>query len=502
MALPAGLSALGTLQGVKGDTGALAFMTGEVVAPDAPFEVEMIGPQSNRGAHVKMPRGLPGLNGVPTDEAVATYAGTPGTALNGQLIADFAPTRAGVSAVQRFLKKLRRAASDVKMLVVGDSTGNETTEWVYLLCLDLAVKYPTHTVRWNLWNDTAKAYDTPVVMSTGTGPRVLDVFNLSVAGWTTSAPISAPFTPGIATIQPDLTLISMGHNEANVAVTNGDRGVLIGRYLALTESITAACPNTGMVVIAQNPSRADGNQAIRADVYERIASLRGYGFIDVHQHYVDAGTPSAWYADLVHPNATGEAEWAAVVAAHFVEAPEAAPLVRLPSSLLEPTENLLTNGDFASFAGATPSGWTNNGATVSKETGAGNFEAKHGYSVKVAPAGAAPGSISQAIGIPQTEALRGQWVTLAARVKIPNAVSGAGRISLSGAGTGLNSDVTSVQTIGGFTWIVLTTFVAFNAPNITVFLHGEVGSTGGGIAYFDRAILCRGMFPRDIALAA
>lgn len=76
MALPAGVTRLGTFKGDKGetgDTGTLAFATAESVPAGDSAAVEMLGPVSNRGAHFKIPRGLPGVNAVPADEAVAQY---------------------------------------------------------------------------------------------------------------------------------------------------------------------------------------------------------------------------------------------------------------------------------------------------------------------------------------------------------------------------------------------------------------------------------------------
>lgn len=72
MALPVGLAALGSFQGKegkKGDTGSLAFADGEVVGWDQPFDVEMIGPESNRGAYFKVPLPLPGPETVNNDDA-------------------------------------------------------------------------------------------------------------------------------------------------------------------------------------------------------------------------------------------------------------------------------------------------------------------------------------------------------------------------------------------------------------------------------------------------
>lgn len=80
MALPVGVTQLGAFKGAKGDkglTGSLAFATAETVPADQPASVEMVGPESNRGAHFEIPRGLPGVNAVANDEATATYIAAP-----------------------------------------------------------------------------------------------------------------------------------------------------------------------------------------------------------------------------------------------------------------------------------------------------------------------------------------------------------------------------------------------------------------------------------------
>lgn len=83
MALPAGVAKLGSFQGGKGDkgdTGTIAYATAETVPADQPADVVMVGSSANRGAAFKIPRGLPGVNAIPTDEAMATYLGAPDTA--------------------------------------------------------------------------------------------------------------------------------------------------------------------------------------------------------------------------------------------------------------------------------------------------------------------------------------------------------------------------------------------------------------------------------------
>lgn len=80
MALPPGVRKVTNIKGdrgekgSKGDTGSLAFATAESVPAEQPAAVQMTGPSSARGAHFQVPRGLPGVNAVPADEAVSVFA--------------------------------------------------------------------------------------------------------------------------------------------------------------------------------------------------------------------------------------------------------------------------------------------------------------------------------------------------------------------------------------------------------------------------------------------
>lgn len=76
MALPAGLNAMGTLKGAKGDTGTISYATAETIPAGAAPSVEMVGTEAERGAHFKIPAGAPGVNAVENDTAVAAYLGS------------------------------------------------------------------------------------------------------------------------------------------------------------------------------------------------------------------------------------------------------------------------------------------------------------------------------------------------------------------------------------------------------------------------------------------
>lgn len=64
---------------------------------------------------------------------------------------------------------LTAGTSSTALQVIGDSTGNETSEWPYLLTQYLATKYPAYTVKYWLWDDTITDFDPPTIIQTGTG---------------------------------------------------------------------------------------------------------------------------------------------------------------------------------------------------------------------------------------------------------------------------------------------------------------------------------------------
>ena len=56
----------------------------------------------------------------------------------------------------------------MSMLILGDSTGNETDEWCYLLAQAIAAKYPAYTTNYRVWDATSGQYESIANLSTGT----------------------------------------------------------------------------------------------------------------------------------------------------------------------------------------------------------------------------------------------------------------------------------------------------------------------------------------------
>jgi len=73
-------------------------------------------------------------------------------------IASFSTLKAG----------LAEGARSMAVQLLGDSTGNETTEWFYKFANAMRTNYPGWTVHYKLWDDAAQNYLATTVLQTGT----------------------------------------------------------------------------------------------------------------------------------------------------------------------------------------------------------------------------------------------------------------------------------------------------------------------------------------------
>lgn len=86
-----------------------------------------------------------------------------------------APTSQGLA-----LRMALKSTLPVVLIVQGDSTGNATDEWPYLLTEALAAAYPTRRVLHSFWNDTSHSYVTPTIVQAAT-EGYLDVTSANLA---------------------------------------------------------------------------------------------------------------------------------------------------------------------------------------------------------------------------------------------------------------------------------------------------------------------------------
>lgn len=429
-------------------------------------------------------------------EALVLGTAGAGPKTRAALSASYAGIASATLAAQPFLKKIKRAVEDPVLLFIGDSTMNDGPDWAHKLVETIAPDWPTHTFDTYIWNDTTHAYDAFDTVQTGTGARTVNVYLGCVPGWKFTDVLAPDFDTLVKAVDADLIVIGLGHNEA--LVTNDFRN----RYVTGVESLTAAHPAAEIICVAPNPRAVgDDQMAYKAQQIERICAQRGYGFVDAHQMFKDLGDYSGYMLDAIHPNPAGSLLTAALVARHFAYQPGAGPSGRSASTLLTPTEQLLSNGDFASVDGSNvPTDWTATDLTITLDTA--DFENPSGRSLLLTDAGAASVShIQQAL---PAELVAGQWVTLAARVKIASDQgASAGNIALgdsSGITTSLGESTDKGK--GGWRWETISRYFPVGVTAPYARLYADSSSVNSWAVRVDRAVCARGLWPRDLAFGS
>lgn len=194
------------------------------------------------------------------------------------------------------------------LAVFGDSTGNADDEWVYLLAAQLSAKYDRPVVIHD-WSVDANSYsgETPV----GDGSNApITIWNGSASGQSAGYSLSNFAT--IAPQQPDLAIVSHGHNETSVRQA-------IEEVDGLLRMVATAWPQRPAVALVLQSPRLDADAARQDQVVEALRARYTGGavsLIDVHAAFRSRPSlPDLLSADLLHPNAAGEQLWAETVEA-------------------------------------------------------------------------------------------------------------------------------------------------------------------------------------------
>lgn len=444
-----------------------------------------------------------------------------GTTAWSALVSPFAPSAGVLSSkgqTHKLLAKLYRGVDDAAILNVSDSTGVLTVRWLYMMTVRLAAMFPAYTVIYHLWDPTGlAAYDagtsgTPVTIHTGTGAHTLHVWNFAISGQKTPYGLGSLWPTAIVPTDPDLIFVNHGKNEGTYA--NGLAPFWSARMLALTESLTAQFPTAGLVLILQPPTVdpttriPDGDMAHKATAYEQVALARGYGTINVHDAFMATGNPGQYMkADGIHqtdstdvqvgPWGNGNAIWLAAVMQHMTfDVLAGGPRAQTPSTLTTSDVQHCPNGSFVAFAGALPDNWTASGATASKDVRVGYFESVNGYAVRIQATGAAASYLYQFV--PGIESLRGKWVTVSMRVRVPSASYGGsklpGRVGIYDGVTVMTA--TAVDAVDGFMWRSASMRVSTTAAYLRVYLYADTSANATADVTVDSVHLVLGQLPR------
>lgn len=441
------------------------------------------------------------------DQIIDNLKGRTDFAANGQYTA--------AANASRMINKLNRGIDSVNVLYVGDSTGNENIEHIYLEAQALGLEFPRYTVEYKMWNDTTRAYDASIVIQTGNvaSPPVLTYYNCSVSGFATFHFIGDRFPQAFETIaEPDAIFISHSHNMLDVTTPNL-RSNFKPNMLLLTEELSQIYPDAGVIVMSQNPSYTAGRetwQNIKATELQQLAARHGYGFIDVHQAFVDTGNAQAYTkSDNIHPTTTADAPapngsqlWAdTVLRALQYEGAVPSPAQR-PSYFVEPAKSLISNTEFADWVdGSPPTGWTLTLATAEKDTT--NFETGT-YGVKIT-ATATGTSFMQFSASPESLGIKGlvsgKIITVGIRIFVPatNTIAGVGVLvkDQTGSASQRRVDISSA-TRGRFHWLYATKRVTSPGTNLTIQISPQWSGTfdASHTMTVDRIRVIEGDLPR------
>lgn len=414
----------------------------------------------------------------PKDITASTGAGLIGSA-DGRTVQQKINAAPMLPQFQRAINRLGNANQNVNILLLGDSTGNEESEWYYLFAQAVRALYPAWTVTYSLWNPAGPSYAAESTLQTGTNGRTIKFWNASIAGTIANRLAGDNFTGAVVAPAPDLIFTSYGHNGGSVASNQLDY------YAALADQLRTALPEVPVVVIGQNPTLSDETMADKVGVLRAFAARNGYGFIDVHAAFKQAGVAlSSLLADSVHPNATGSALWRDTVLAAFQASRGASGGgTTTPSTLIRA---------WVSYQDMLE--WVPSFCTLSRDTT--NFETL-GHSTAVSCTGAQAAWITvTAISSSDIRAFRGKFVTLMVRMRVPagNVVT-SGRLDLTDA-AGTTSAI-GVPTGDGFITFTCTRRIDASATSLTARIYPSGEATANTIQ-ISRVTLASGLTPIDV----
>ena len=232
-------------------------------------------------------------------------------------------TNSDVTATPSELLDRLDSGQPAVITLLGDSTGNEPTEWFHALSVWLAGRYPEHRTTYRMWHDDRQAYDTAdeaTVLGAGaTSGPALTIYNASVPSKRAEYALDTTRFPKLTAHVSDLYVINYSHNEG-AATTYPDYATLTGRLLAKH-------PAAGLVPVLQNPEGAPGKttaqiaaHAERLQIIRTLAGENRWPVIDAYNAFrADPRSPATLVPDGVHPSPDGHAIWASVAQRMFLD---------------------------------------------------------------------------------------------------------------------------------------------------------------------------------------
>ena len=443
---------------------------------------------------------------VDTDKQVAVVHD--GTTVGGfpmakQSAVDAAITAAYAEAtnVSRIKQALAMQRKDLYVLMQGDSTGNEDTEWYRLMANALAPLYPAYTFKYRLWDNTSTTWGAAVTIQTGTGTKTITFYNGSFSGATPSYWTGSRNQYAYDGKDFDLIMTNYGLNVPDSWRNQAER---MAEYLY---TLNQQQPQAEILVTIQPPDYTNSTMldrsANRADAQRMVAGLYGCQVIDAYNLFINLvdtqGGTTPWYIDLIHPTPAGSEKWSELAAKVFqsnlsggataIFRPNAAP-------------SGLPNGNFASWLNGTnnvPTFWkVGGGATALRNTI--QYET-NGCSVRATGAGTGTGTLYlEADEIINRYKHYGD-IVVAARIYSQGTSGKSGTLyfahSVTTAYTEIqNSAGQPSESANGWRWAFLLIPKAFYAGKSN-FQLGVFSGIDGEFVSVDRIVICPTLRPNE-----
>ncbi len=380
---------------------------------------------------------------------------------------------------------------DVDIVFIGDSIGNETSEYVYLFAQALAEDHPTHTVNYALSNDGTASYPAPTQIAAGSGTHAINIWNASISGTRPVYLMGSKLGPAIVDTSPDLVVWCHGQNVYTAGLTSAH---FQGEFFACFDQVRSALPGVPTAIILQNPRRDDNNM-VDVIAAERAVSPFYGDVIDVYSEFIAQGKAGVLYADNVHPSSQGSAIYRDKTLAAW-RSNGSVPVVAAAQTDTK-VANLLTNGDFSDWSGATPANWTAASVTATKDTVI--KEGASSYSCKLT--GTTAGALMRQDVSGAAHAGKDVFLVIRQYVTAGQADT-TGRAYLRYTAGGVDTTIsTRAGTYGtdGFCWQMIgPVSLPANTTSIRVALYCNTSANADSAVNYDRAVLTQSSQPRDM----
>lgn len=372
---------------------------------------------------------------------------------------------------------------DAVVLTFGDSTGNESFEFLYKFAEWINATYPQYTVNYYLWDVSNKEFPaTPTQVFTGTGSQVVDFYNGSVGGSRNDYMLGERFSNFAIGKNADLIICNYGHNIADNLSTESYLNDLYCMYLACISQTVEANPDAGCIVMLQNPQQSNTKLLTVRTQARACANNLNCDYVDAYQVFEDLGKSTIYYlpADVVHPNENGQSLIFNALLSKIGNGTE-----KPAKNIMELSGDGLIPDSISKFTGwsgtGLPSGFLRSGnATLTRDTAV--FESSKGFSVKIESASAGAGNtfIQHELSSESLALCQGKTMTVGMRFRRPLTAtpitSGKVEIFLDST-TRIETDEHDNLPIGGWHYRFMSAFVPTGTTSIKLNFYADDGTT-------------------------